>query len=346
MIKAGILGSTGYAGAELTRLLSAHPYAIIQTITSASSAGSAYGDIYGNFRHSGLVLDEDDLERAADQCDVVFISLPHGIASKRVTAGVLDKTRVIDLGADFRLKDTAVYEQWYGVEHFSKGLVDEAVYGLCELHRGAVCGARLVANPGCFTTAGILALYPLVREGAVDADTIVIDAKSGVSGAGRGARQDLLFCEANESVKPYGVTTHRHTPEIEEQLSFAAGRPVTLSFTPHLVPMNRGILTTCYASLKEDLSYDDIREIFARYYGNEHFIRLTGRDTFPETRWTKGGNFVDIGFAVDRRIGRVIVAAALDNLVKGAAGQAVQNMNILFGFDERTGLETPPAFPG
>jgi len=358
MIKAGILGATGYAGAELARLLSAHPFAEIEILTSAHNAGAAYGDIYENFRHTGRVCEADDIEEAARRCDVVFISLPHGIASKRVTADILAKTRIIDLGADFRLKDIGVYEKWYGVEHFGAGLIAEAVYGLSEIHRADIRGARLIANPGCFTTAGILALYPLVKDRIIDIDTIIIDAKSGVSGAGRGLKPELLFCEADETVKPYGVTTHRHTPEIEEQLTLAynnqdggarsrAGdRSIILNFIPHLVPMNRGILSTCYAMPAEKgVTYEDVRAVYAKYYADEYFIRLTKKGVFPETRWTKGGNFIDIGFTVDERTNRVVIAAALDNLVKGAAGQAVQNMNIMFGLNERAGLETPPAFP-
>ncbi len=344
MIKAGIIGATGYAGSELVRILSSHPEVKIETITSKSYTGQNYRAVYPNFNHLDLVCKEENMEELCEKCDVIFLALPHGQASKRVTEDVLKKCKIIDLGADFRLQDTEVYESWY-CEHYSKEILKEAVYGLCEINREKIKGRRIVGNPGCYTSCSILSLYPLLKEGLVKESSIIIDAKSGVSGAGRGVSLGNLFCEVNESVKAYKIASHRHTPEIEEQLSIAAGKPITMSFTPHLIPMNRGILATCYADLKEDLSYEDLRAVYEKYYKDEYFIRLTDKGVFPETRWVKNSNFVDIGFTVDKRTNRVIVIGAIDNLYKGAAGQAVQNMNILFDLDERTGIDYVPPFP-
>lgn len=345
MIKAGIIGATGYAGNELTRILSNHPEVEIDTVTSQSYIGKNLEDIYCNYLNiQNLICSQENIEQMADECDVIFLALPHGVTSEKVTESILDRVKIIDLGADFRFKNIDTYESWY-VEHKGKNLVDEAVYGLCELNRDRIKNSRLIGNPGCYTTCSILSLYPLVKENIIDLDSIVIDAKSGTTGAGRGTNVSNLFCEVNESIKAYKIASHRHTPEIEEQLSFAAGKQIVLTFTPHLVPMNRGILATCYAKLIEDLKYEDIRNIYMKYYGDEYFIRITKENVFPETRWVKASNFCDIGFAVDRRTNRIVVVGAIDNLVKGAAGQAVQNMNIIFGLDEKTGLKDIPVFP-
>jgi N-acetyl-gamma-glutamyl-phosphate reductase len=245
----------------------------------------------------------------------------------------------------------AVYEKWYGIEHKSPQFIPEAVYGLCEVNRNQITeGTRLVANPGCYTTCSILTAYPLVKEGLIDVDTLIVDAKSGTSGAGRGAKVPNLFCEVNENIKAYGVATHRHTPEIEEQLSIAGGCEVTVNFTPHLVPMNRGILVTEYAKLKRKAdgtlpAWEEIRAAYDKYYGKEKFVRILDKGICPETKWVEGSNYVDVGFVIDERTGRVIMMGALDNLVKGAAGQAVQNMNLLFGLKESEGLELVPCFP-
>ena len=346
MIKAGIIGSTGYAGAELARLLLAHPDAEIIRLGSKTYAGEPYAGQYANFRSLvGADCGNDDAAALADEADVIFTATPQGFCAGIINEEILSKTKVIDLSADFRLKDVSVYEKWYAIEHASPQFLPEAVYGLCELEREKIKGARLVANPGCYTTCSILALYPLVAESLIDPATIIIDAKSGTSGAGRGAKQANLFCEVNENIKAYGVASHRHTPEIEEQLAKAAGAPVTLNFTPHLVPMNRGILVTAYASVTGGGDEDRLRAAYEKYYGNEYFIRLLPPGTCPETKWVEGSNFTDISFVIDPRTGRVIVMAALDNLVKGAAGQAVQNMNILFGLPENTGLNQVPLFP-
>ena len=329
MIKVGIIGATGYAGSELVRLITQHPKAELVTMTSQSYAGQEYKEVYSNYSHLDYVCEEEHIEEMAEKCDVIFLALPHGVASKKINADILSKTKIIDLGADFRIQDVDVYEKWY-TTHYSKDILPEAVYGLCEINRDKIKGKRIVANPGCYTSCSILSLYPLVKEGMIDLSSIIIDAKSGATGAGRGLSLGNHYCELNESVKAYKVASHRHTPEIEEQLSIAAGQD---------------ILATCYATLNKKYTYDDIRKAYEKHYGNEHFIRLTKEGVFPETKWVKGSNFVDIGFTVDERTNRVIVIGALDNLFKGAAGQAVQNMNIIMGIEETTGIDYVPIFP-
>ena len=276
-----------------------------------------------------------------------FTATPQGLCASLVNDEILSKVKIIDLSADFRLKDVDIYEKWYKLEHKAPQYIDEAVYGLCEINRDKVNkDTRIIANPGCYTTTSILTLYPLVKEGIINPDTIIIDAKSGTSGAGRGAKVANLFCEVNESMKAYGVGTHRHTPEIEEQLGYACGRDdLKLIFTPHLVPMNRGILVTSYANLAKDVSYEDVKAAYDKYYDKEYFVRVLPKDVCPETRWVEGSNFVDVGFKLEPRTNRIIAMGALDNLVKGAAGQAVQNMNLLFGFEENEGLKMAPMFP-
>ncbi len=345
MIKAGIIGATGYAGSELVRILTNHPKTEIAVITSQSYKGQNYGSVYENFRHTEKICEEENIEEMSKVCDVIFLALPHGVASKKVTEKILNNTKIIDLGADFRLRDSDIYEKWYKTSHEAKEILPETVYGLCEINRDKIKNKRIIANPGCYTTCSILSLYPLVKEKLIDINSIIIDAKSGVTGAGRGISLGTHFDEVNESVKAYKIASHRHTPEIEEQLSIAAGEKIVLSFTPHLIPMNRGILATCYASLNSSYSYSDIKSTYEKYYKNEYFVRLTKEGVFPETKWVKGSNFCDIGFIVDSRTNRVIVTGAIDNLFKGAAGQAVQNMNILFDIDEKTGIEQPPVFP-
>lgn len=345
MIKAGIIGATGYAGSELVRILTFHPEAEVTAITSQSYKGKKYSGIYENFRHIDNICEEENIEEMSERCDVIFLALPHGVASKKITEKILNNAKIIDLGADFRLKDWEVYEKWYNTEHMAKEMLHEAVYGLCEINREKIKGRRIVANPGCYTTCSILSLYPLLKEKMINKNSIIIDAKSGVTGAGRGVSLGSHFDEVNESVKAYKIASHRHTPEIEEQLGYAAGEDIVISFTPHLIPMNRGILATCYAELNSSYSYEQIREAYEKYYENEYFIRLTKKGVFPETKWVKASNFCDIGFAVDQRTNRIIVVGAIDNLFKGAAGQAVQNMNILFGLDEKTGISQVPVFP-
>ena len=346
MIKAGIIGSTGYAGAELVRLLVRHPEAEVVWYGSHSYIDQKYADIYRNmFQIVDASCMEDDMDALADSVDVIFTATPQGLCASLVSEELLSKVKIVDLSADFRLKDVAVYEKWYGITHKSPRFIAEAVYGLCEINREKVKGARLIANPGCYTTCSILTAYPLVKEGLIDPMTLIIDAKSGTSGAGRGAKVANLFCEVNENMKAYGVATHRHTPEIEEQLGYAWGQPITVSFTPHLVPMNRGILATEYASLKPGVTADMVRAAYDKYYEKEFFIRVDHQGRPVETRWVEGSNYVDISYVIDERTGRIIMMGAIDNLVKGAAGQAVQNMNLLFGLPETEGLDQVPMFP-
>ena len=346
MIKAGIIGATGYAGAELVRLLLGHKEVEIKWYGSRSYVDQAYASVYQNmFQLVDEKCLDDNMEAMADQVDVIFTATPQGLGASLVNENILKKVKIIDLSADFRIKDVKVYEKWYGIEHKAPQYIEEAVYGLCEVNREKIKQARIIANPGCYPTCSFLSIYPCVKEGLIDPNTIIIDAKSGTSGAGRGAKVDNLFCEVNENIKAYGVAGHRHTPEIEEQLSYAAGEPVLINFTPHLVPMQRGILVTAYASLKKDVTYEEVKAVYDKYYDKEYFVRVLNKDVCPQTRWVEGSNFVDVNFKIDPRTKRIIMMGAMDNLVKGAAGQAVQNMNLLFGLDEKTGLQMAPLFP-
>ena len=346
MIKVGIIGSTGYAGAELVRILIGHKEAEIVWYGSRSYVDKQYADVYRNmFQIVDAACMDDNMDELARQVDVIFTATPQGLCASLVNEDILSKTKIIDLSADFRIKDVSVYEKWYGIEHKSPEFINEAVYGLCEINRDKVKGARLVANPGCYTTCSILTAYPLAKEGIIDMSTLIVDAKSGTSGAGRGAKLPNLFCEVNENMKPYGVATHRHTPEIEEQLGYASGEKTVINFTPHLVPMNRGILATEYASLKKEVTYEEVKAIYDKYYADEKFVRVLKENELPETKWVEGSNYVDINFKIDPRTNRIIMMGAIDNLVKGAAGQAVQNMNLMFGLDEAEGLNLVPMFP-
>ena len=346
MNKVGIIGAPGYAGSELVRILLGHKDVEIKWYGSRSYIDKKYASIYQNFFQ---LVDancmDDNMEVLADQVDVIFTATPQGLCASLVNEEILSKVKIIDLSADFRIKDVKVYEEWYKLEHKSPQFIEEAVYGLCEINREDVKKARLVANPGCYTTCSILTCYPLVKEGIIDPNTIIVDAKSGTSGAGRGAKVDNLFCEVNENMKAYGVATHRHTPEIEEQLGYACGEKITINFTPHLVPMNRGILATAYASLKKDVTYEEVKAIYDKYYADEKFVRVLEKDVCPQTKWVEGSNYVDVNFKIDPRTNRIIMMGAIDNLVKGAAGQAVQNMNLMFGLKESEGLELVPMFP-
>ena len=346
MIKAGIIGATGYAGGELVRILTGHKDVEIKWYGSRSYIDKKYAEVYQNmFQIVDDKCMDDNMEALADEVDVIFTATPQGLCASLINEEILSKVKIVDLSADFRIKDVATYEEWYKIQHPTPQFIPEAVYGLCEINREAVKKARLVANPGCYPTCSTLSIYPLLKEGLIDPGTIIIDAKSGTSGAGRGAKVDNLYCEVNENIKAYGVANHRHTPEIEEQLSYAVGQPVLINFTPHLVPMNRGILITAYASLKKEVSYEEVKAAYDKYYANEKFVRVLEKDVCPQTKWVEGSNYVDVNFKIDPRTKRVIMMGAMDNLVKGAAGQAIQNMNLMFGLKESEGLELVPMFP-
>lgn len=346
MIKVGIIGSTGYAGQELVRILLQHPEAEVIWYGSRSYVDEKFSHVFGNmFQIVEDICKSDDLDTLCKKADVIFTATPQGYLAGVLKEEILAQCKVIDLSADFRIKDVATYEKWYGFEHKAKQFIGEAVYGLPEVNREKVKKARLIANPGCYPTCTFLSIYPLAKNGLIDMSTIIVDAKSGTSGAGRGAKVANLFCEVNENMKAYAVSTHRHTPEIEEQLGYAAGEKVVINFTPHLVPMNRGILATSYAKLMPGVTKEEVRKAYEETYKDEFFVRVLDGNTAPETKWVEGSNFVDVNFVIDERTGRVVMMGALDNVVKGAAGQAVQNMNLMFGLDEKTGLMMVPSFP-
>ena len=339
MIKVAVLGATGYAGIELVRLLSNHPEVSLEVLVSKSFDGKKISEVYQNFAH---VLEKEceelDLEKVK-QCDVAFTALPHG-ASKEVIPQLLEQgVKVIDLSGDYRYDDVKVYEEWYGEPHSSPELLEESVYGLCELHREKIKSARLIGNPGCYTTCSILGAAPLLAKGIGNTKNIIIDAKSGVTGAGRSVQLPYTFCECTENSKAYKIATHRHTSEIEQELSNISGENIMLSFTPHLIPQKRGILSTIYINLNKPCTTEEIVELYKDYYKNEFFVRVKDAGQLPETKHVAGSNFVDIGVVVDNRLQRAVVVSAIDNIVKGAAGQAIQNMNLLFGLDETTGLK-------
>jgi len=341
-IRVGILGGTGYVGIELVRLLCRHKSVEITRIVSQSFVGKRVSEVYPNLAGvCDVVCSTLDIDDIAKNCDVVFTALPHG-ASKELIPALFGKSlKIIDMSGDYRYDDKAVYEKWYGEAHTSPELLERSVYGLCEVHRNKIACAELVGNPGCYTTCSILALAPAVAAGIIDNQSIIIDAKSGVTGAGRSTALDFSFCECAESAKAYKIATHRHTSEIEQELSNFAKEEIQLSFTPHLIPMKRGILATCYANLKSSISVDDVHKIYAEFYKNEYFVRVYDVGMLPEVKNVAGSNFTDIGIAVDTRLNRLVAVSCIDNLIKGAAGQAVQNMNIMFGIEERVGLDIP-----
>ena len=338
MIKVAVLGATGYAGIELVRILSNHPDVKLEILGSHSFDGQPISDVYQNFAHVlDMTCEELDLDKVA-QCDVAFTALPHG-ASKDVIPSLIEKgIKVIDLSGDFRYDDIKVYEEWYGQEHSSPELLAESVYGLCELHRDEVKKARLIGNPGCYTTCSILGAYPLLKSGIGNSKNVIVDAKSGVTGAGRSLALGVHFCECTENSKAYKVANHRHTSEIEQELSKAAGEAVMISFTPHLIPQKRGILSTIYVNLNKPCTTQEIVDLYKDFYKDEYFVRVKDAGKLPETKHVAGSNFVDIGVVVDERLNRAVIVSAIDNLGKGAASQAVQNMNIMFGLDEKTGI--------
>lgn len=349
MLKVAIVGASGYTGVELIRLLSNHPKVEITAVTSEQSAGkniaSIFSSLTGVFERT---LESLSIDNVASKADLIFTALPHQKAMDVVPRFLKAGKCVIDLSADFRIKDTATYGEWYE-EHKAPELLKEAIYGLPELHREEIKDAMLVANPGCYPTSAILALAPLLKNGLIDTSSIVIDSKSGVSGAGRSVTQDTHFPEVNEGFKAYKVAEHRHTPEIEQELSILAGASITVSFTPHLLPVNRGILSTIYASLISQepgvRSQEELNDLYDEFYKDERFVRVYPKDAFPNINNVKGSNFCNIGVKLDKRTNRVVIISAIDNLVKGASGQAVQNMNIMYGFPEDTGLTYLPLFP-
>ncbi|MHA1566057.1 MAG: N-acetyl-gamma-glutamyl-phosphate reductase [Alphaproteobacteria bacterium] len=346
-VKIGILGASGYTGAELVRLLARHPAAELTALTADRQAGQPLGAVFPHLGHLKLPdlvrIEEADL----GETDIVFCGLPHGTTQK-VVSGLLEARpdqKVVDLSADFRLRSLDSFAEWYGHEHWAPTLQQEAVYGLTEVYRDAIGKARLVANPGCYTTTTELALLPLVRAGVISIEDIVIDAKSGVSGAGRAERQANLHTEVSEGVHAYSVGRHRHAAEIEQELSSAAGQPVTVSFTPHLIPMNRGILATCYVRLANGAGVEDLRSCLKGCYDDEPFVHVAAEGVSPSTRHVRGSNHCIVAVFPDRLPGRAIVLSVTDNLVKGASGQAIQNMNVMLGLPETTGLEQEALFP-
>ncbi|SHO52188.1 N-acetyl-gamma-glutamyl-phosphate reductase [Desulfopila aestuarii] len=346
MTRVAIVGASGYTGVELARILCNHPNIELTAVTSRQYAGMPLAEVFPNLRSKvSLVCENLTTSEICDRADVVFAAVPHKTAMDLVPQLLGAGKKVIDLSADFRLRDVAVYEDWYQA-HSSAEFLAEAVYGLPELYRDAIGGARLVANPGCYPTSIILGLAPLLKANAIDVHTIIADSKSGTSGAGRGAAVGTLFCEVTDGFRPYKVGgTHRHIPEIEQELSVLAGEALQISFTPHLLPISRGILSTVYATLRPGFDAAALQALYHSHYDNEQFVRVLPSGSLPATQYVRGSNFCDIAFSVDSRTGRIVITSAIDNIVKGAAGQAVQNMNIVCGFPEATGLEGAPFFP-
>jgi len=345
VLKVGIVGGTGYTGQDLARMLYTHPEVKIEGILTRSYAGETFSNIYPNLKgFADISCEKFDNRDIIDRSDVIITALPHSLSAPIVMEAYHKGKKVVDLGADFRFSNVEVYESWYKVKHPCPELLEEAVYAIPEINREEIKKVTIVGNPGCYPTCSILTIAPLLKEDIIDEHSIIIDAKTGVSGAGRSLKLGSHFCECNESIKAYGVAGHRHLPEIEEQLTKISGKNVTASFTPHLVPMNRGILTTIYASLKKDVSFEELYEIYMEYYHGEYFVRIMEKGKMPETRQVRNSNFCDIGIAVDEHAGRVIACGVIDNLVKGASGQAIQNMNIICGLPEKMGLDMPPVY--
>ena len=346
MLNVAIVGASGYTGLELIRILYRHPEVAVTCLTSEQSAGKRISEVFPALRERcDLLLENLEPVRVAEKADIIFTALPHKAAMEVVPTFLKLGKRVIDLSADYRLADPQVYGAWYE-PHLNPAVLKKAVYGLPEIRRAKVRGAKLVANPGCYPTSIILGLAPLLKNGLIKLDSIIADSASGVSGAGRSAKVDSLYCEVNDGFKAYGVGgVHRHTPEIEQELSLLAGKSVTITFTPHLVPMDRGILSTCYATPKKPISTEKLVQLYREFYADEPFVRVLPQGALPSTAFVRGSNFCDIAPVVDSRTGRIIIVSAIDNLVKGAAGQAVQNMNLVSGLPETMGLEGLALFP-
>jgi N-acetyl-gamma-glutamyl-phosphate reductase len=345
MLKVAIYGASGYTGQELLRLLLRHPEAEITALTSRRYSGIPVAEIYPLFVGlTDLVYADASPKDVAGPADVVFLALPHGISMKVAPAFLAEGKKVIDLSADFRLRDVGTYEKWYE-KHVVPDIVKSSVYGLPELYRDSIAAATLVANPGCYPTGAILGLAPLLKARLIDDTSIIVDAKSGVSGAGREPQIGTLFCEVDEGFKAYKVGQHRHTPEMEQELSVLAGHEIRVSFTPHLLPLSRGILSTIYATLQSDVTAAELTDIYRVFYKSCPFVRIYREGTFPNISSVRGSNYCDIGLTVDRRTKRVIIVSAIDNLIKGASGQAIQNMNLMCGLNENTGLDMVALFP-
>ncbi len=346
MVKVGIIGSTGYAGGELVRLVSNHSKLEIGFLDSRSYVSEEYSNVYSNLKN---IVDNKcisaDLEKDLDGVDVLFTALPHGLSQGLVKEVLGKDKKVIDFSADFRLRDACTYEKWYDTKHEAVDILGDAVYGLSEIYEDEIGKTRLVANPGCYPTGVILSLHPLFKEGLVSGDTVIVDAKSGVSGAGRSSSDANLFSQCNENFRAYGIGTHRHTAEIEQELSAAAGKEIMIQFTPHLAPMTRGILSTIYVKNHKGVGEKEIRDTLEHYYRGQQFVRILDEGEYPQTKAVYGSNYCDIGFKVDDRTDNIIIISAIDNLVKGAAGQAVQNMNLMLGFESGEGLQYPPIWP-
>ncbi len=346
MIKAAICGGSGYTGAELLRILSGHPEVEITAVTSEKSAGKKVTDLFPHLhKYAHLVYELLDKEKILQKADLFFMALPHAASQEAVDYFFKNGKKVIDLSADYRISDAAVYEEWYKTPHNYKDTLNKAVYGLPELHREEIKNARLIANPGCYPTSAILGLYPAIKEGIIDIENIIIDSKSGTSGAGRKADIGFSYCEVNEGFKAYGIGVHRHTPEIEQELSGIAGKKITINFTPHLVPMDRGIISTMYGKMLKKIDTADMLSVYKKFYDAETFVNVLDEEVFPNAKNIRGSNYCDIGLKVNKRTNTLIIVSAIDNLAKGASGQAVQNMNIMMGFKETTALESLALFP-
>ena len=345
MVRVGIYGGSGYTGQELLRLLSRHPGVEVTALTSRKYRGQRINKVYPALLGiAGQTFMDASPDEVAALCEIVFLAVPHGEAMASAPRFLDRGVKVIDLSADFRLRRIDIYEKWYQ-KHTASSLISHAVYGLPELYREAIGPANLVANPGCYPTSVILGLAPLLREGKIRLDSIIVDSKSGTSGAGRDPQLGSLFCEVNEGFKAYKVAAHRHTPEIEQELSALAGQDVRVSFVPHLIPVNRGILSTIYGTLDGSLAASELHDIYRKFYEKEYFVRVCEAGTFPNISSVRGSNFCDIGLAVEQKTGRVIIVSVIDNLIKGAAGQAIQNMNLILGLPETTALDLVPLFP-
>ncbi len=346
MIKVAICGGSGYTGAELLRILSGHPEVEITAVTSEKSAGKKITDLFPHLhKYSYLVYEPLDKEKILNKADVFFMALPHGASQEAVDYFFKRSKKVIDLSADYRLSDPSVYAEWYNTPHNYADTLKNAVYGLPELYREEIKYSSLIANPGCYPTSAILALYPAIKQGIIDIESITIDSKSGTSGAGRKAEVGFSYCEVNEGFKAYGIGVHRHTPEIEQELSIIAGKKIVVNFTPHLVPMDRSIISTIYAKMLKKADTAAILKIYKNLYDLEPFVNVLDDGVFPNAKNVRGSNYCEIGLRVNERTNTLIIVSAIDNLVKGASGQAVQNMNIIMGFKETTALQSLALFP-